>query len=301
MKNKMQVGFIGGGKVGCSLGKYMQLHQVFVSGYYNKSKASSEFASKFTQTNCYEQIRYLVDESTIIFITVPDDQITTVWKQIVDEVGIMILKEKYIFHCSGIYSSQIFEHSEENCLNVGSFHPICAISDREIGYKSFQQAIFSYEGSTEGKSMMEVLLKKMGNTGVKLEADQKIRYHAAAVFSSNLMIGLLQQAIDIFIECGFTKQEAERAISSLAVGNMKNIETQGLDKALTGPIERNDMHTIQLHLEALDKKEQELYRSLSLKIIPIAQRNHPERDYTKIKEILLNEKHNNFNVETKKG
>ena len=80
---------------------------------------------------------------------------------------------------------------------------------------------------------------------------------------------------------------------------LKNIEVQGLEDALTGPIERNDDQTIQLHLEALVQQERLVYQSLSNKIIPIAERKHPDRDYSKIKEMLQNEKYDNDNVSAK--
>lgn len=286
MEKKISIGFIGSGKVGCSLGKYFQLNKISVSGYYSKHKSSTEFAAKYTQTSCYTKIIELVENSRIIFITVPDDQISVVWKQVLDEVPQQIIQGKYVFHCSGIHSSSIFQNQENHHIQLGSLHPICAISDRENGYKNLQQAIFSYEGDKAGKMMMLDLLEITGNTGVELEASQKVRYHAAAVFSSNLMIGLLEEGIAIFMDCGFTKQQAKVAAVQLAASNMKNIENQGIDHALTGPIERNDIQTIRLHLAALNEEEGLIYRSLSKKIISIAQKKHPDRDYTIIKEML---------------
>ena len=286
MEKQIKIGFIGSGKVGCSLGLYFQHHQIQLSGYYSRTRLSSEFAAKLTQTKSYDYINELVEESTIIIISVSDDQIKTVWKQLLDQIGPNKLKDKYVFHCSGIYSSIVFEENENNQLRVGSLHPICAISDKELGYKNLQQAIFSYEGTTQAKHMIEEMLKKTKNIGVELDAIQKGRYHAAAVISSNLMIGLLKESKDILIGCGFTKQQAETAVISLAVGNLKNIEVQGLEEALTGPIERNDVKTVQLHLEVLTKQERLVYQCLSKKIIPIAQRKYPDRDYSRIKEML---------------
>lgn len=299
MEKQIKIGFIGSGKVGCSLGLYFLHHHIQVSGYYSKTKASSEFAAKLTQTNDYDQINQLVEESTVILITVTDDQIKTVWKQLLDQIEPNKLKDKYVFHCSGIHSSMIFSENERNQLQVGSLHPICAISDKKLGYKNLQQALFSFEGTTQAKYVLEELLRKTKNVGVELETNQKARYHAATVFSSNLMIGLLKESMDILIDCGFTKQQAETAVVSLAVGNLKNIEVQGLEDALTGPIERNDDQTIQLHLEALVQQERLVYQSLSNKIIPIAERKHPDRDYSKIKEMLQNEKYDNDNVSAK--
>ena len=46
----MKIGFVGAGKVGFSLGKYMTEHGVSVSGYYSKNIDSAREASEFTDT-----------------------------------------------------------------------------------------------------------------------------------------------------------------------------------------------------------------------------------------------------------
>ena len=43
----MQIGFIGAGKVGCSIGKYLKEHGRPVAGYVSRHIESSEFAGTF--------------------------------------------------------------------------------------------------------------------------------------------------------------------------------------------------------------------------------------------------------------
>ena len=94
MEKNIKIGFIGAGKVGCSLGKYFQLHQIQLSGYYSRTDSSSQFASEYTGSNCYHEIQQLVAESTVIFITVADDQIALVWEQLLKTIEAKELKDK---------------------------------------------------------------------------------------------------------------------------------------------------------------------------------------------------------------
>ena len=56
----MRVGFIGAGKVGFSLGKYLVSNNVTVTGYFSKSSKSSKLAADFTSTKAYSSLeKYL--------------------------------------------------------------------------------------------------------------------------------------------------------------------------------------------------------------------------------------------------
>ena len=46
----MRIGFIGAGKVGCSLGKYLKENGYTVSGYLSRNYENSKFASEFTES-----------------------------------------------------------------------------------------------------------------------------------------------------------------------------------------------------------------------------------------------------------
>ena len=68
----MKAGFIGAGKVGFSLGKYLVSNGVAVTGYYSKSLKSAEEAADFTKTKTYNSIASILKDSDTIFVTVPD-------------------------------------------------------------------------------------------------------------------------------------------------------------------------------------------------------------------------------------
>ena len=100
----MKVGFIGAGKVGCSLGKYFVENGITVTGFYSRSLESSKAAADFTQTVNYETMESILEDSDTLFLTVPDGQIGKVW----DYMGNLDIKNKVICHCSGSISSATF-------------------------------------------------------------------------------------------------------------------------------------------------------------------------------------------------
>lgn len=108
---RMQIGFIGAGKVGVSLGKYFKEKGRNVGGYYSLTRASAAWAAAFTQTTCYESLEEIISSCGMILFTVPDSAIAEVWQQAKPYVS-----GKVIGHCSGLYSSDIF--SDWDSMNV---------------------------------------------------------------------------------------------------------------------------------------------------------------------------------------
>lgn len=78
----MKFGFIGAGKVGFSLGKYLADNEMEVVGYYSEFKEDALEASKFTKSSVYKNIEDLVRDSDVLFLTVPDGAIEKVWNQV---------------------------------------------------------------------------------------------------------------------------------------------------------------------------------------------------------------------------
>ena len=105
--------------------------------------------------------------------------------------------------------------------------------------------------------------------------------------ASNLVIALLNMSVEVFKQCGFDENIAQKAIFSLFKGNADNIVNNGLINALTGPIERNDVKTVKNHLNSLDNETwANVYKLLSLELVDLAKKKHVDRNYDELKEVL---------------
>ncbi len=109
--------------------------------------------------------------------------------------------------------------------------------------------------------------------------------------ASNLVIGIYRIALELLEECGFSDAAAQKVINPLFLNNAENVCRNDPLNALTGPVDRNDVSTVEKHLSVLKKEEDlELYRLLSRKLTEIAKEKYPERDYTDINRLLNKEK-----------
>lgn len=281
----MTVGWIGAGKVGCSLGRYLADHGVMVSGYYSKSQASAQEAAEFTGTNAYDTMEALVADSDVIFITVPDDVIVQVWEQLKQ----MQLAGKRICHCSGVLSSNIFSDKQAHGVYGYSIHPLLAVCDKLHSHSEFSSALFTIEGDDNYLAEMEQMFRNCGNQVIRIRPENKVRYHAAAVLGSNLVLALARTAMEELVECGFTQESALAALAPFMQANVAHLSNQTLEQSLTGPVERGDAATIRKHLDALQGDNREIYRLLSGKALGIAANKNPSRDYGNILDLLADE------------
>ncbi len=269
----MKFGFIGAGNVGFSLGKYFADHDLDVVGYYSEHKNDSLEAAEFTNSKSYDSVDEILADSDVLFLTVPDDSISKVWEQ----VNLSHFTDKIICHTSGVHTSEIFSGLDNHKSYGYSIHPLCAINNKHKSYKELSNIYFTIEGDREKLDEVSNLFLRLGNKVNLIKTEEKARYHLAATMASNLVVGLVDMAESII---------PHDALAPIMKANMDHIIEDGTVNALTGPIERGDVSTIKMHLSVLRADEIEVYQSVSKKVLEVAKKKHPDRDYTEIEELL---------------
>ncbi len=277
----MKFGFIGAGKVGFSLGKYLADNGLQVTGYYSQFEEDAIEAAEFTNTNQYTDLEKLVEDSDVIFLTVTDGQIGNVWNQLKSSQ----IKNKIVCHCSGALSSEIFSGiAEHNCFGY-SIHPLFAVSNKYESYKELSNSYFTIEGNPNRLEEIRDIFVSLGNKVCVISKEDKVKYHAAAAMASNLVVGIIHASENLLKECGFDEISAHEALVSIIKGNVEHIICDGTVGALTGPIERNDVSTVKKHLLTLEDNNKEIYKAVSREIVEIA-KIKSNNDYSEMEELL---------------
>lgn len=316
---RVRVGFVGAGKIGFALGLHLHRSGVRISGYASRTEASARWAAQCTGAVAFSSLQALLDSSDIIFITVPDAQIAQMGCELAAAAalqGTNALTGKVVCHCSGAAASDELSACRGAGAACASVHPMVAVPDVpqgengdgngsvsadgavqshlsepvSVGDRNIPDRLsgtfFTLEGDTEAVSAAEALLDAAGNRHRAIAAADKVRYHAAAVFMSNLVCGLAFEGLSLLEDCGFTADEALAATTPLFTGNADAIAERGPVTALSGPIERGDAETVRAHLAALDGQALATYATLSLSVCEAAQARHPERDLEPIARML---------------
>lgn len=279
----MNIGFIGAGKVGFSLGKYFSENNLSISGYYDVNTSFSEEAADFTKSTAFMNINKLIENSDIIFLTTGDNIISQVW----NEIKSLNIKDKIICHCSGSLSSKIFSDINNSRAFGYSIHPMFAFSDKYSSYKELKTAYFSLEGDEEHLTYLKNLFESLGNKVILINSEIKPLYHLASVTVSNLVLSLLDIGCSYLSECGIDSNKSLEALMPLIMNNINNIKgTNSFIDSLTGPVERNDFNTVKHHLDVIPKEHIPLYTILSQNLVKIAELKNTSRNYDELKNLL---------------
>lgn len=280
----MRIGIIGAGKVGVTLGKYLTDAGMTVAGFYSRTRESAVIAADFVQTTVYLDLEDLVKASDTLFITTPDCVIAKVW----DCIAGYDLTDKIICHFSGSLSSYVFSGIERTGAAGLSIHPMYAFSDKFTSCQQFHTAYLVMEGNETAVAAMYALFgERLGHPVSRIRAEDKIKYHAAAAMASNGMAALLEISLKLLEECGFPYQDSLSLLCPIIQNNVAALLDKGPVEALTGPVERGDVATVEKHMDALSGSQAgEVYRELGEVLADIAKRKHPERDDTAMRKCL---------------
>ena len=162
-----------------------------------------------------------------------------------------------------------------------------AFSDKFTSYKQLNKASLTMEGSKEAlKIMRELFGKELKHKVFELDAKDKVKYHAAAAFSSNYIVGVFDAALGLLKDCGFTDEDAISLLGPLITENVKSAVENGTKAAITGPALRNDVGTVKKHIEALDGDYLKIYKSVGERIVKISEEKYPDRDYSELRNIF---------------
>ena len=264
----VNIGFIGAGTVGTALAVRLSSKGYPVVAVSSRTKASAQrLADAVSGCRVCDTAQEVADSAQLVFVTTPDDAIQEVVAELYWHKG------QSVVHCSGADSTDILEQAKEDDAWVGGFHPLQTFASVTHAIENIPGSTFAIEAEEPLLSTLKEMALALDGTWVRLSAEDKVLYHAAAVIACNYFVTLVKQATDLWATFEVSSQQATKALMPLLRGTLNNIDNVGLPDCLTGPIARGDLGTIKKHLAALKRAAPQvlsIYRELGLKTIPIA-------------------------------
>ncbi len=178
-----------------------------------------------------------------------------------------------VVHTSGALSTDVLESAARQGAAVGSLHPLQTFAGDEDDHGKLRGSVFGVEAEGDLRETLLEIVQDLGGTAIELRGEDKVLYHAAAVLVSNYTVTLMKLATDLWLRLGWERPAAVNALLPLLQGTVDNLARSGVPAALTGPIARGDVETVERHLEALSKAAPDIvaaYRELAIQAIPVA-------------------------------
>jgi len=193
----------------------------------------------------------------LVFLTVPDAAIAPTCRSIAWEPRHLVV------HCSGALGLDALAGVTAAGGVPGCLHPLQSFPSRSPEPERLRDIFCGVEGADPLGPLLEQMVRGFGAQPFRLEGVDRTLYHAAAVFVSNHVVALASAAGRLWTLAGLPEQLGRPALSPLLLAASANVAALELRDALTGPVARGDVGTVEAHLRALaaDPALRELYRA----------------------------------------
>jgi predicted short-subunit dehydrogenase-like oxidoreductase (DUF2520 family) len=254
------ISMIGPGKVGTALARLAAAEGYTINAIGGRDAAQAKAAAILVG----EQTRALSIEeaaaaSEVVILAVSDSAIEEVALDLAR--GGSMQDGSMLVHCSGALTSELLFPVKVNAsVSVASFHPLQTFPTLESAMTSLPGSHCFLEGDDRALEMLEVFGAALGTQCVRIETDAKVLYHAGAVLACNYLCSLIDAALGANEAAGIGRGTAMMALRPLIETTLSNIVNLGPAAALTGPIQRGDAQTVDLHMRTLEDAAPNLAR-----------------------------------------
>ena len=251
---RYRLSFAGSGKVAASiipsfLSCGHTVLQLYARSPEKGNKISAETGARFIDKPEFE------DSNDFVVVAVSDSALETVL------ASIRCSENTVVVHTAGSYGMEIFP---QHIKRRGVFYPLQTFSlNRRIEMSGVPVFI---EASDEVAAVrLEDLARSIGAIPLRSTPERRQLLHVAAVFVSNFTNFMLTAGESISARAGFEPEILEPLINE----TVSKALSQGASRSQTGPAVRNDMNTVEKHIDLLSfsPELQTLYGEITRSII----------------------------------
>ena len=191
--------------------------------------------------------------ASLVVIATPDRAI----EQAVMSAEPSIEPGALVIHLAGSRGLDVFDAllEKRTGVRVGAMHPLQSFPNATVGLERLPGTWAAIAGDPQ----VGELARSLGLRTFELADADRTSYHTAAVVASNHLVALLGQVERLAARCGVPYE----VFAPLVFSSVQNAFSLGPASALTGPVARGDLATVEQHLRDLDPAERDAYRALA--------------------------------------
>ncbi len=249
---------MGAGVVGTALAARLVRAGIPVTGLHGRQRELTDQARAISGVVATsDEIPEILSQSDVVIISVRDERVPEVAGRLVKEKRLR--REQVLLHTSGANPARtILAPAVGHVRAVGTLHPLVSFADARVAVEALPEVAFGIEGDEPARAIAKRIVRSLQARAVFLEADNLALYHAGAVLASNYVVALADMAQSLLIKAGVPADQALPVLIPLLSSVVQNLAHVGLPGALTGPVERGDVSSVERHLKTLQARAPEL-------------------------------------------
>lgn len=259
------VSIVGAGRAGRTLARELRRAGWQIGAVVTRSEASARSAVRAIAGGvACRGLTINLFASDVILLTVPDRALGVVADKLA-RLGAERCRGKVILHVSGALSGDVLEPFRRRGAVAGSIHPMQTFSGR--GVAKLAGVTFTIEGDPKARRIARQITLAMDGIPLIIDSRNKPAYHAAGVLVAGHALALVESAVRILMDTGFSRRRATETLLPLMRQMLDNFEQLGARASWTGPLARGDYEVVAMHRNALRRyptEIQETYIALAL-------------------------------------
>lgn len=265
--NMLTLNIIGPGRLGKSLARLaLASGQYQIGGVYSRSCCGPavDFIGAGRVCSALEQL----PEADLFLLAVPDAAIAGVAAELA--ASGVVRPGNVVFHASGVSESTLLQPLAASGAYLASLHPAFSFADPALAVKTFAGTLCALEGDAPACVLLHQFALALGGKPFALRDGGKAAYHASLTMAANYLVTLADLSVRTAREAGISDETAQSLVLNLMQQTLSNIKALGPAAALTGPVVRGDLSTVETHLAALTGTTRRCYQSMGLATIELA-------------------------------
>ena len=246
MSHPLRVGVIGAGRVGAVLAHVLRTagHEIVAAA--GESDASRTRAADLLPGVPLHKPSTVAREADLLLLTVPDDMLPNVVTMLAASGAIH--EGQVVVHTSGRHGLAVLEPALEVGARAIALHPAMTFTGTTLDVARLHDCVFGLTADENERELAEQLVADLGGRPMWVPEDKRTLYHAGLAHGANHLVTLVSEALEILAAAG--ADDPAGTLRPLLTAALDNALNHG-DAALTGPIVRGDVNTVQAHLANL--------------------------------------------------
>lgn len=243
MPPALQVGVVGCGRVGASLGAALREAGHQVTGTSAISQESLQRAHTMLPGVPVLPVEEVVAASAVVLLTVPDDALA-------DLVSGLARRNAWgqghlVIHTSGLHGTGVLTPAARAGNDVAAIHPAMTFTGTAKDLPRLHGTPFAVTADPAAAMIAEALVIDLGGDPFELAETDRAAYHFALAHAANHVVTVVAQSQQVLRGIGI--EDPSRLLRPLVEAAADNV-LENSDRALTGPVARGDVETVRAHL-----------------------------------------------------
>ena len=246
MTQPLRVGVVGAGRVGAVLAAALRGagHEIVAAA--GESDASRGRIAALLPGTPVAKPSSVARDCDLLLLTVPDDSLPNVVSVLAASGALR--EGQYVVHTSGRHGLDVLAPAAAVGARVVAMHPAMTFTGTEVDLDRLAGCVFGLTADLRERPLAEALVGDLGGRPMWVPEQMRTLYHAGLAHGANHLVTLVTEAMEMLSAAG--ADDPAGTLRPLLSAALDNALAHG-DAALTGPIVRGDVGTVEAHLADL--------------------------------------------------